>query len=406
MEYVIRNYKYKLYISKNTKKLSELITSSNFVWNKIVRLTRRYYKMFHKSVSKYRLQKQVTKWMKHNEYWCKFDAQSMQAISHKYSDALDNVFKLKRGFPKTKKCYDIGSIKFNKQGYKLFDDGRLIINKISKTKPFKFKVTRMYGEVRTITIKRDRLNCLWLIVCCRVPKEHIERLCNGSIGMDFGLKTFLTTSQGEVINIPNFVNDSFKEISKCCKDISHKYEAKVYGSSFKRSKKRLLKAYQKLTNKRDDYYWKLAHTLCRENSLIAIEDLNIKGMSSRTMKDKLKHGRKRFGKKISMLSPSSFNQKLEVVADKYDTLIYRIDRWFPSSQLCSICGYQNKETKNLNIRKWICPNCHTQHNRDVNASINILNEALNNILGKGISLDGSDSKTNNFQELKAVTVTI
>ena len=383
------------------KKLDELIISSNFAWNHIVKLSNRYYRMFRKSVNCNAMQKHMAKLAKTNPFWKKLDSQSLQEISQKYKRALDMSFKLKRGFPKEHNPFkSYGSIKFKQSGYRLDvsksnpKTGLLYINKLSKTRPFKFKLTRPYGEVRNITLKKDKDNTFYLIICTRVHKEHLDRITNSSVGIDMGMKTLMVTSDGEFINLPEFVHTGYRDISKYSRKVSYKYDAKVFGSSFKRARRDLNRAYDKLVDSRNDWQWKKAHEFCKTYAVIALEDLNVKGMMKRGKK-------RRFGKKLSKCSIYSFIEKLKHVATKYDTLVYQIDRWDPSSQLCHICGHRTSQTKDLNCRRWTCELCGTSHDRDVNAAINILNIAIDRISGKGVSPDGSGSETGRLSEMEA-----
>ena len=385
---MIRNYKYKLYASKHTKELARLVTSANFAWNHIVELSRRYYRLFHKSLSPNKLQHHMAKLAKRDRYWSKLHSQTMQWICQKYTEALKQSFKQKhRGFPRCHKKHVGGSILFKgKEGYKLTTDGKrgfLVVNKLDKNWKFKFKVTREWGDIRNVTIKRDNDGCLYLVICCNVPERRLEREESGSIGMDFGMKTFLTMSDGESVQIPDYHKQSLEETRKADRSYSKKLNAKVYGSSFKRAKKAKRKAHRKVADRRSDFHWKLAHELCRRNSFIAIEDLNLEGMK--------RH--KRWGRKISNLGFGEFVRKLYVVVEKYGTTVHKIGRFAASSQTCSECGHVYKGTKDLKVREWVCPECGTVHDRDVNAARNILAFAMEEMKGEGVPLIGSGSKT-------------
>jgi len=383
-----RNYKYKLYASKHSKELSRMVTSANFVWNHIVTLSRRYYRMYKKSLSPARIKKHMVKIYRNQPYWSKFHTHSLQEICERYENALNQAIKKKRGFPKAHKPHNNGSVLFKGSGgYKLYDNGKhgiLVVNKLGRNWRFKFKVTRPWGDVKNIIIKRDCDGCLYLTVCCDVPERRLERENEGPIGMDFGMKTFLTLSNGERIDIPDYHKQSLKETRKADSSYSNKLNAKVYGTSFRRAKKARQKAHRKVTNRRSDFHWKLAHQLCKRFSFIAIEDLNIKGMQ--------RH--KRWGRKISSLGYSEFVKKLEVVALKYGTEVKKIGRYEASSQTCSECGHKDSVTKDLKVREWTCPECGAVHDRDVNAAKNILRFGVaENTTGKGVSPDGSRGKT-------------
>lgn len=339
----------------------------------------------------------MAKLAKKDPFWCKLDSQTMQAISQKYTDALSQHFKqkgVKRGFPRLHKKHILGSVLFKQSGYKLYVDqkgrGVLVINKLKNHGTFRFKITRPWYTIKTVTVKRDNDNSLYVVICCDVPKNIIEsaeiKYNRGAIGIDFGMKTFLTTSLGEEINIPDYHKQCLDEIRKADRPYSHKRNAKIYGTSFKRAKKHRMKVHRRIADKRADFHWKLAHKLCREYSFIAIEDLNLNGMKMH----------KNWGRKISSLGYGEFVQKLMVVAERYNTTIYKIGRYEASSQICSVCGYRNTEVKDLSVRSWVCPECGTMHDRDINAARNILDMALdgkdkNN--GKGISHGCSGSKT-------------
>ena len=370
----IRNYKYKLYASKGTKKLSRLITSSNFAWNHVVELARRYYSIYHKSLSSNRLQKHMAKLRNRNEFWKKLGSQTMQAICQKYSDALNMHFKKGRGFPRPHKKFGTGSILFKQGvGYSLYVGelrkgstiGVLVINALGKNKKFKFKVIRPWGKIKTISIMRDTDNCLYLIVTCDVEvKPYEPKEDEGPIGVDFGLKCFLTLSDGTKKTMPDFNKKQKKKVSKADRSYSFKKKAAKYGTNFKRAKKAKTKAHRKEANQRSDFHWKLGHELCKYHRFIAIEDLNLEGM------------KRIWGRKVSNLAYGEFVQKLMIVAEKYGTEVVKVGRFFASSQTCNECGYVNKVVKDLKVREWVCPCCGVVHDRDVNAAKNILSSGL------------------------------
>ena len=375
---MILNYKYRLYVNKHTDELSQLVTTSIYVWNHIVALYRRYYKLYKTNPSCSKMQRHIAKLAKNNEYWSKMGSQSLQELCQRVDASYREFFKKKgRGRPNFHKPQGNGSFMFKGTvGYSL-NGNEITINKLKRT--YRFKLTRQYGAVKNVHIKRDNLGYLWLVVTTDVQPKTYERLGNASIGMDFGLKTFLTLSDGTSINSPETHKHALKQLRKLNRDVSHK----VKGSNGKKKAvKRLAKLHEHVANQRNDFQWKLAHDLCRYNVLIAIEDLNLKAMQ------------KMWGRKVSDLGYNEFVNKLEYIAGKYGTTVVKIDRFAASSQVCHCCGYKNSEVKNLRIREWVCPQCGAYHNRDVNAAINILNIAC----GKGVSHDRSNSKTSSNSE--------
>ena len=369
---MILNYKYRLYVNKHTEELSQLVTTSIYVWNHIVALYRRYYKLYKTNPSCSKMQHHIAKLAKNNEYWSKMGSQSLQELCQRVDVAYKEFFKKKgRGRPNFHKTQGNGSFMFKGTvGYSL-KGNELTINKLGYT--YKFKLTREYGVVKNVHIKRNNLGYLWLVVTTDVQPKTYERLGNASIGMDFGLKTFLTISDGTSINSPETHKHALRQLRKLNREVSHK----VKGSNGKKKAiKRLAKLHEHVANQRNDFQWKLTHELCKYNVLIAIEDLNLKAMQ------------KMWGRKVSDLGYSEFVNKLEYIAGKYGTTVVKIDRFAASSQICHCCGHKNSEVRNLGVREWVCPHCGTIHNRDVNAAINILNTAC----GKGVSHDRSNNK--------------
>lgn len=370
---MILNYKYRLYVNKHTKELSQLVTTSTFVWNHIVSLYRRYYKLCGKNPSCAHMQKHIAKLAKRNQYWNRMGSQSLQELCQRV-DATYKMFfrKIGRGRPNFHNPYKSGSFMFKGNvGYSI-NGNEITINKLKCT--YRFKMTRQYRTIKNIHIKRDNLGYLWLVITTDVQPKQYNRLGDASIGIDFGMKHFLTTSDGEVIDSPEVYKKSLKKLSKLNRNLA----AKQLGSnSRKKAKKYLAKLHERIANQRSDFHWKLAHELCKHCSHIGIEDLNLKGMQ------------RLWGRKVSDLSYGDFVNKLLYVSQKYCTSVVKIGRFDATSQVCHCCGYRNRGTKDLSVRTWICPECGTEHDRDVNAAINILLISK----GKGISLGGSDSKT-------------
>lgn len=175
-------------------------------------------------------------------------------------------------------------------------------------------------------------------------------------GFDFGLKVFLTVSDGTQIESPQFLKQSLTVIKKA----SRQHSKKVKGSTNReRARKNLVRRHEDVVNRRSDWFWKLAHDLTDRFDVLCFETLNLKGMQ------------RLWGRKISDLAFGEFLQILEWVAKKKDKQIVFIDRWYPSSKTCSNCGHVLKEL-DLSIREWRCPSCQSVNGRDQNAAKNNL----------------------------------
>ena len=190
---------------------------------------------------------------------------------------------------------------------------------------------------------------------------EVETRTGKSVGFDFGLKTFLTASDGKDVTSPLFFADNAKLIAKASRELSRKRKG---SNNRRRARLKLARQYKKATNQRHDFHFKLAHRLCVEYDTICIEDLNVKGMQ------------RLWGRKISDLAFSDFVKILRYEATKFGTIVKEVGRYFASSQLCHRCGAKNPQVKDMSVRKWQCPKCGANHDRDRNAAINILKEGL------------------------------
>jgi putative transposase len=201
--------------------------------------------------------------------------------------------------------------------------------------------------------------------------QSIGKSHNGaSVGIDFGLKTYMTLSDGTEIKNPQFMKEKLTELRRRSRNLS---KCEKGSNNRERKRKELDRLWNDITNKRNDCQWKLAHDLCRKYDNIFIENLNLADMSL---------GRKA-NRKLKDQAHAEFITKLLYVAIKYDVVVHKIDRYYPSSKTCT-CGYVNKELK-LTDREWTCPHCGTIHDRDLLAA--------NNILRRGIYELESDCKT-------------
>ena len=193
------------------------------------------------------------------------------------------------------------------------------------------------------------------MVVDNIVEQEVKSETSRIAGFDFGLKVFLTVSDGTQIESPQFLKQSLTAIKKA----SRQHSKKVKGSTNReRARKNLVRRHEDVVNRRSDWFWKLAHDLTDRFDVVCFETLNLKGMQ------------RLWGRKISDLAFGEFLQILEWVAKKKDKQIVFIDRWYPSSKTCSNCGHVLKEL-DLSIREWRCPSCQSVNGRDQNAAKNI-----------------------------------
>jgi len=219
------------------------------------------------------------------------------------------------------------------------------------------------GIIKTITVKRDALGDLYLFFSCELPDIQAITQSNTSAGFDFGLKTFLTSSEGEEILNPEFHKVGLTSIKKANRQVSRK----VKGSHNRaKAKANYARTHKRVANQRRDYHFKLAKELSQKYQSLFFEDLNMRGM------------KKLWGRKVSDLGFSEFMRILEYQCSRTGAVVHKIDRFFPSTKMCSECGTLNQDLE-LKIREWDCSHCSSHHQRDLNAAINIKREGASSL---------------------------
>ncbi len=370
----MKTFCFKLYHSEHNYKLIRQINAAGLIYNHCIALHKRYYRLYGKYLDKSKLQKHLVKLKKHKRfaYICEIGSQAVQDVTDRIDRAY-NLFwsnlkrKKKCSPPKFRKVRRYKSLTLKQAGWKL-DETRGKI-RIGKKWYGYFQSRKIEGKIKTVTIKRDSVGDIYVYLVCDVQCDIVKPRTGKSVGFDFGLKQFLTGSDGHNIKSPYFFMLNIKTIRKKSRNLSHKKEG---SHNRKRACRDLARAYRKMDNQRKNFHFKTARRLCEEYAVICLETLNMKGMA------------RRWGRKVHSLGFYNFVEILKYEAMKLGTHIIFVDRYFPSSQRCSECGYRNKAVKDLKIREWECPNCHTQHDRDKNAAKNILMAGTSAIGGEPV----------------------
>lgn len=364
----MRTYKYKLYRSKKNKHLHDQINISGVIWNHCIALHKRYYKLTGKMLNRYTLAKHITKLKKlpKHAYWNKVGSQAIQdvveRIDRSYTLFFRNIKKnIKASPPKFQKVRKYKSFTLKQAGWKLLGGNKIKI----QGEIYKFSKSReIPADIKTVTVKRDRLGNLYLYFVVNEDNRPENTILTGkSAGFDFGLKTFLTTSDEEEIHSPLFYQQSLAKLKTAQQALSRKVK---FSGGWKKAQIVVARLYQGVVNRRRDWFFKLAHELTDRYDHLFFEDLNMKGMQAM------------WGKKIGDLARSEFVAILQFVAEKKGKTVAYIDRFYPSSKTCSDCGYIKRDMK-LSERQWICPECGCIHDRDHNAALNICREGASSL---------------------------
>jgi len=314
--------------------------------------------MFGKTLNCAKLQKHIAKLRNRNPYWQLVGSQAVQDICQRIERGYCLFFKYhKKGVrpPSFKKFKKYRSFTLKQHGYKFLGGSRVKIG--SKVYQF-WNSQNIEGKIKTVTIKRVPTGDLYLIVVTDASGQAKNKFKTGKIaGFDFGLKTFLTTSDNEQITSPLFLKAALGKLRTLSKALSSKHKG---SNNWNKARLNLARLYEDITNKRKDFFWKLANRLTDEYDYLFFENLNLKGMA------------KLWGRKVHDLAFAEFLEILEWVALKKDKVVHLISRWYPSSKTCSNCGHVLEKLE-LDTREWRCPCCQQVNDRDENAAINIKN---------------------------------
>ncbi|MBQ1567173.1 MAG: IS200/IS605 family element transposase accessory protein TnpB [Erysipelotrichaceae bacterium] len=383
MTAVTRGFRYRIYPTESQKKLMEQTFGNvRFVYNYFLDLKVREWKENNSRISYSRTSSLLTCLKKKEEYkWLNLsDSMALQESLRDLDRAYQNFFKKNNQYPRFHLKHDRQSYRTRNQNNCVrIEDNRLILPKLGK---IKIKLSRdIRGRILNATISRTKTGKYFVSLCCEY-EDTVRHNNGGIIGIDMGIKEFYTGSNGVAVDNPKYLNKYSRKLLRQQKKLSHMIQMNidhytgnrvpVYKKplseckNIRKQRLKVAKIHEKIHDSRSDFLHKQSSGLVKENQIIAIEDLNVKGMIANH----------KLAKSISDVSWSEFSRQLEYKAVEYGTVIIRVPRFYASSQICHNCGYRNRNVKDLKIRKWICPKCGTIHNRDHNAAANLLNEAL------------------------------
>ena len=369
-----KSYKFRLYPNKKQIVLFEkTFGCSRFIWNQMLADKIAYYKETGKTL------KNTPAQYKRDYPWLKeVDSLALCNVQLNLQKAYKSFFQSGFGFPnfkskKTAQSYQTnnqkGTIALSENNHKI---------KLPKIGWVKVKAHRkIKGVIKSATISKTTTGKYFISILCEIEIEEKKinnnKILSSSIGIDLGLEYFAILSSGEKIENPRFLISASKKLAKEQKVLSRRaLVAKQLGrslndcSNYQKQRLKVARLHEKISNQRRDFLHQLSTHLIKNHDRICMEDLRI---SKNLMKNH------HLARAIGDVSWFEFRRMLEYKSEWYGKQIIKISRWFPSSQICSNCK-MNSDKKPLHVREWTCKNCETHHDRDLNASINILHEGL------------------------------
>ena len=378
---VNKAYKYRLYPNKEQISfINKTFGCTRFIYNKMLDFRINDYKN-NKDIDGYKFKKTTpTELKKEFDFLKEINTDTMWYESKFLDKAYQNFFRNPQvnGFPKFKSKYDAPS--FSDKGRALnfsLDNKYITIPKLRKS-PIKIIMHRpLEGRPVTFTISRTPSREYYISIQCEVEViDYVLPTTNKNVGIDLGLTDFAILSDGTKIENPRFLLKSAQKLAKEQRVLSKRMEMakkekrKLEDSkNYQKQKLKVAKLHAKVARQRSNFIHTLTKQLVEEYDIISLETLKSKEMMQN----------KQLARSISDVSWFDFLTKLKYKADWNGRTVVQIDQFFPSSQLCSSCGH-NDGKKELSIREWTCSSCGEHHDRDINASLNILNEGLR-ILG-------------------------
>ncbi|NEQ77146.1 MAG: IS200/IS605 family element transposase accessory protein TnpB [Okeania sp. SIO2C9] len=359
-------FKYRIYPTPGQKyRLAKLFGCVRVVWNDSLACCQEKYRSGEKKPHNSQLQKQFITQSKKTEYreWLsEVSAIPLQQSLNDLNQAYQNFFKStkgqRKGRPirptKFKSRKSKQTARFTKGGFKV-GQHKIYLAKIGKLKIVWSR--DLPAAPSSVTVIKDSVHRYFLSFVVEIQPEILPQTDN-SVGIDLGIKTFATFSDGTKIDAPKPLKKRIKKYQKLSKSLSHKTKG---SKRYEKARVRVAKFHAKLKDTRTDFLHKLSTEIIRENQTIILEDLNVSGMIKN----------RKLSKAISDLGWRQFRTFLEGKAEKYGRDFRVINRWEPTSQICSNCGFKGGKL-DLQVREWECLNCGAKHDRDENAAINIL----------------------------------
>ena len=362
-------YKYRIYPNKKQQELiQKTFGCTRFVYNYYLNKRKEMYENDKTTFTYNMCSKDLTNLKKEFEWLKEPDKDSLQKALKDLDIAYQKLFKEHTGYPKFKskknryKSYRTSYTKTTAGGNIMFLDKHIKLPKLGLVKVRDKQIPQ--GRILNATISQEPNGHYYCSLCCTDIKFEQLPKTNQNIGLDLGLVDFVILSDGTKIENQRFFEKSEQKLAKLQRELSRKT---IGSARWEKARLKVAKLQKHIANQRNDFLQKLTTIIVSNYDVISIEDLNVKEMKEADSKIR--------NKRVGDVSWSEFRRMLTYKSWWYGKDLSVIDRYYPSSQICHICGHRDGK-KSEDIRSWICPNCNSELDRDINAAINILNEGL------------------------------
>ena len=367
-----RAYKLRIYPTDSQRELIEkTFGCTRYIYNNFLAERKNKYEESKTKVHVYEQLKELTDLKREKEWLREIDSCALQACVYNLDDAFQKFFK-GNGYPKFRAKGVHESFRtnntLNTYKDKKYESIRIDFNKriitLPKLKEVKFRGYRttkeIIGKIKSATISKDT-NKYFVSILVEVPFVKYSLKPTSIVGLDLGIKDFIVTSNGEKLKNEVKINEKRlkglqKWLSRCKPGSKNRYKVKL----------KMQRLYLKIRNARKHMIYKLANNILKENDIVSIETLDVKNI----------YQVHKIAKHLKNIPISEFIRVLKYKSNWLGKKIIEINKYYPSSQCCNRCDYKNEEVKDLSVRKWTCPKCGMIHDRDINASINIMFEGL------------------------------